>query len=152
MKAFPATEARINPAATCCSTSRQEKRRCGESLESIAQKDGLPCRAETRLPAPMAQHTRHDAGIGAEIAQQDQRPDCCHSIGLAVMAPDLFTDGKAPQTPEPAAHHPSYRMLTDPASNASVPFTVVMRTRSRVPERVKEPELDDIELSLDRPF
>jgi len=30
-------------------------------------------------------------------------------------------------------------MLIDPASNRSVPFTVVMRTRSRVPERVLEP-------------
>ena len=31
-------------------------------------------------------------------------------------------------------------MLIDPASNVSVPFVVVMRTRSRVPERALEPE------------
>jgi hypothetical protein len=30
----------------------------------------------------------------------------------------------------------SRRRLIDPASNVSVPFTVVMRTRSSVPERV----------------
>ena len=30
-------------------------------------------------------------------------------------------------------------MLIDPASKVSVPFAVVMRTRSRVPERVLEP-------------
>ena len=33
----------------------------------------------------------------------------------------------------------SQRRLIDPASNVSVPFTVVMRTRSRVPERVLSP-------------
>jgi len=41
--------------------------------------------------------------------------------------------------------YPSYKMLTEPASNVSVPLTVVIRTRSRVPESVllparKEPE------------
>ena len=30
-------------------------------------------------------------------------------------------------------------MLINPASNVSVPLTVVMRTRSRVPERVTDP-------------
>ena len=35
----------------------------------------------------------------------------------------------------------SYKILIVPASKVSVPLTVVMRTRSRVPERVTEPEL-----------
>ena len=41
----------------------------------------------------MPQHTRHDAGIGGEVAEQDQGPDRCYSVGLAVMAPSLLTDG-----------------------------------------------------------
>jgi len=41
----------------------------------------------------MPQDTSHDAGIGADIAQQDQCPDNSYSVGLAVMAPSLLTDG-----------------------------------------------------------
>ncbi len=33
----------------------------------------------------------------------------------------------------------SYKMLIEPASNVSVPFTVVMRMRSRIPERETAP-------------
>ena len=47
----------------------------------------------------MPQHTRHDAGIGGEVAEQDQRSDRCYSVGLAVVAPGLFTDGHAPEAP-----------------------------------------------------
>ena len=35
---------------------------------------------------------------------------------------------------------PSIKIFTDPLSNASVPFTVVILTRSRVPERVFDDE------------
>ena len=35
----------------------------------------------------------------------------------------------------------SYRMLIEPASNVSVPFTVVMTTRSSVPDNVTYPAL-----------
>ena len=41
----------------------------------------------------MPQHTRHDADVGAEVTQQDQRSDRRYSVCLAVMAPDLLTDG-----------------------------------------------------------
>lgn len=35
----------------------------------------------------MPQHTHHDAGVGADIAQQDQGPNHRHSIGLLVVTP-----------------------------------------------------------------
>ena len=41
----------------------------------------------------MPQDTRHYAGIGADIAQQDQRSNNSYSVCLAVMAPSLLTDG-----------------------------------------------------------
>ena len=42
-------------------------------------------------------------------------------------------------------------MLIDPASNVSVPFTVVTRTRSRVPERVTEPPQFHVAAWSERP-
>ena len=36
-------------------------------------------------------------------------------------------------------NYPSYMILTEPASKVSVPFTVVMRTRSNVPPKVTLP-------------
>ena len=43
---------------------------------------------------------------------------------------------------------PSHMMLMEPASKVSVPLTVVMRTRSRTPDKVMEPadrETDGVE-------
>ena len=46
--------------------------------------------------------------------------------------------------------YPSYMMFIDPASNVSVPLTVVMRTRSRVPERdFVAPDIATFPASLD---
>jgi len=48
--------------------------------------------------------------------------------------------------------HYSYRMFMEPASKVSVPPTVVMRTRSNVPERVTDPatiEVDDALVYVD---
>lgn len=39
-------------------------------------------------------------------------------------------------------------MLIEPASKVSVPFTVVMRTLSRTPDKAIEPPNEAIELSL----
>ena len=45
-------------------------------------------------------------------------------------------------------HQPSYRMFTVPASNWSVPFTVVMRTISRTPPRVTSPPIMLVAVSV----
>jgi len=42
-------------------------------------------------------------------------------------------------------------MLTEPASNTSVPLTVVMRTLSRVPDKVTLPPPEDEPPSIDLP-
>ena len=44
----------------------------------------------------MPQHTRHDAGVGAKVTQQDQCPDRRYSVCLAVMAPGLLANGARP--------------------------------------------------------
>jgi hypothetical protein len=44
----------------------------------------------------------HDAGVGQQVAEQDQGSDRRYSVCLAVMATSFLTDGQAPEAPNHA--------------------------------------------------